>query len=465
MYAYNNRYFRLSAFGLVCFCFALFAISSDVMAQQFGAVRGATIDNVYRPAASASGSAYRFAANDPRVTFSGSASSYPSPKGIVGKTYPLARWSPLAMQALRRVPLAMSVFYAADQVCQVYSCSTPYGADITVLGNPDGFGYSSEQLGTRLPGSFHGYCPSNQTPSVACSYAHLSESAINTLNSNLAITFAYGNPVTTYLEARPTTNPYQYTFYVRAIATNEPYDCPTGYIQDMGCVPILEDYEIPFDESLFADATPSPNISPEAAPLNDALWDLLNENRVATEIDLNFDNVEDTKTRTILRPAPEVDQVEETIRTYSYPVTENATLSPRVNPVLSETVNLYEGGNLISSVTTTEAVESVGAGTSSLTDCAFMPTVCEFMEWVQSYEDDQEPNYADLINDGGEVVDYDFNAPVAGCPAPEAIEITFLNSSVVFDYAPICEVASYIRYLLLIAASLLSSFMIARSVK
>lgn len=90
------------------------------------------------------------------------------------------------------------------------------------------------------------------------------------------------------------------------------------------------------------------------------------------------------------------------------------------------------------------------------TDCAFMPTVCEFIGWVKTPFEEPEPDLSDLIDN-----DQDFERSVsfasnASCPAPLVFNTS--KGDYPFSLEPACQWMGYMKPLIIIAALISAVF-------
>lgn len=83
------------------------------------------------------------------------------------------------------------------------------------------------------------------------------------------------------------------------------------------------------------------------------------------------------------------------------------------------------------------------------TDCDFMPTVCEFIDWVKQPFEEEEPDLSDLITDDDFTKSVTFSGN-ASCPAPTVISTEYGNQY--FDWTPGCEWAAMLKPLIILAA-------------
>lgn len=119
------------------------------------------------------------------------------------------------------------------------------------------------------------------------------------------------------------------------------------------------------------------------------------------------------------------------------------------------TTTTYQNGTVTSTSTTTtnntqnSNVTITPPTTETPTDCAFMPTVCAFIDWVKQPFTEQAPDFSDLIDDQ----DFSESITISGnatCPAPTMIETNL--GSFEFSWQPACTWAGMIKPLVIIAA-------------
>ncbi|MNG16967.1 Neisseria meningitidis TspB protein [compost metagenome] len=80
-----------------------------------------------------------------------------------------------------------------------------------------------------------------------------------------------------------------------------------------------------------------------------------------------------------------------------------------------------------------------------------MPTVCEFIDWVKTPFDEEEPDLSELI------VDDDFERTInfasnATCPAP--LDMATSQGTFQFSFVPACTFAGMIKPIIIIIALL-----------
>lgn len=119
------------------------------------------------------------------------------------------------------------------------------------------------------------------------------------------------------------------------------------------------------------------------------------------------------------------------------------------------TTTTYQNGTVKNTSTTTtnnttnSNVTITPPKTEVPTDCAFMPTVCQFIDWVKQPFTDEPPDFAELIDDE----DFAESVTISGnatCPSPTMIETNL--GSFEFSWQPACTWAGMIKPLVVIAA-------------
>lgn len=119
------------------------------------------------------------------------------------------------------------------------------------------------------------------------------------------------------------------------------------------------------------------------------------------------------------------------------------------------TVNTYQNGVQTSTSTTVQTGPETSAPDSEFelpTDCEFMPTLCDWLNWTKEPLDGPEPDLGSLLVDEDYSRSYSFSLG-SSCPPPTSIT-TQLFGTVYFQWQPLCDLAAYIRYLV-ISGSLL----------
>lgn len=118
--------------------------------------------------------------------------------------------------------------------------------------------------------------------------------------------------------------------------------------------------------------------------------------------------------------------------------------------------NTYVNGQQTSSTTTSNETQNPvtsPVATETPTDCAFMPTVCAFIEWVKTPFNEQAPELGDFIEN--EDFEREFNMPGnATCPAPMVISTS--KGGYEFSWEPACQWAGLIKPFIIIGALILA---------
>lgn len=98
------------------------------------------------------------------------------------------------------------------------------------------------------------------------------------------------------------------------------------------------------------------------------------------------------------------------------------------------------------------------------TDCAFMPTVCRFIDWFTEPdpETSQPVDFTQLIDTVDIEKDFTVGASTAACPAPFVVNLSWVPS-VEVSLQPFCDLADLLRPVLLAIASLFSGMIILRT--
>lgn len=139
--------------------------------------------------------------------------------------------------------------------------------------------------------------------------------------------------------------------------------------------------------------------------------------------------------------------VSETIPTHNF----DYSPSPlSITTTTTTTTNNYQNGNLVSTTTVTESPTVSEVQPPEIpTDCDFMPTVCDFIDWVREPFNEDEPDLSELITDEDFERDFNFSSN-ASCPAP--LQIATSRDTYEFSFEPACEWAGMIKPFFLIAA-------------
>lgn len=407
MYAYYCRFMRLVAFGLVYFYLSFVAVSS-ALANPLSPIRGASVVPSGIPTATVGASnAYVFDSSNPRYTFiSASDRRFPVPTSTVATTYSSSAWSTFARRALARSGVGIGVVLVGAKACQYVDCSGVWGEplDFNDMGISPDYNWGDGSLYSVV----ESVALTSNDP-LSDGWDELGSTIHNLIETRLAQTTAgtgsNERPIATFLvsNVNELATHYQVQFRVRYAYTDQPYNCPVGSSPSSGrCVRVDS---IPFDESLFADAQPVANTNQQ---FNTALWEEMYSEQVPSSISLSIDDVVETTIQQITTSSGV--QTVDTTDTYSYPVTANDTASPLVTPTKTTVTDTYENGILVDSKTTVESGTTTGG----------LPS-----------------------------------------PSPSGDGVTDCD----FSFDLICEYAAIIRYMVLMAAYLLSAQFIIRSIK
>lgn len=123
--------------------------------------------------------------------------------------------------------------------------------------------------------------------------------------------------------------------------------------------------------------------------------------------------------------------------------------------------NTYTNGNHTSTETTTETpgelpvTEPSGGGAEWPGFCDWATVVCDFIDWFQEPFDAPEVEWP-LIEDQDFEEEFDFTL-AASCPEPYTIELA-LFPPVQFNWQPFCDLATFIRPLVLASAAIFAAF-------
>lgn len=132
----------------------------------------------------------------------------------------------------------------------------------------------------------------------------------------------------------------------------------------------------------------------------------------------------------------------------SITTTTNNTTTVYNNGTLVSTTTSTNAGTVVDSLPTTEAPEVP-------TDCEFMPTVCEFIAWFKTPVDMPEP---DLPVPEDDEFKQTYSASFGGsCPAPRTVH-TDNFGTLSISWQPICDLAFYIKFLVIGGASLFAAY-------
>jgi len=142
--------------------------------------------------------------------------------------------------------------------------------------------------------------------------------------------------------------------------------------------------------------------------------------------------------------------------TYSFDYSTNPL---SITTTTTNTSTVYNNGTLVSTSTTTnnQGVVDVTPEPSQEipTDCEFMPTVCEFIAWFKTPAPMPEPDMPEPVDDDFKQT---YSASFGGaCPAPRQVHTdNFGTLSISWD--PICQLAFYIKFLVVGGAALYAAY-------
>lgn len=140
---------------------------------------------------------------------------------------------------------------------------------------------------------------------------------------------------------------------------------------------------------------------------------------------------------------------------------------PRVDVEEKTTETTYgPSGEVVG--TTTTIINGSGspanAPPETPTDCDFMPTVCRFIDWFTEPDPEttQPVDFTELIDTVDIEKDFTVGSSTAACPAPFVVNLSWVPS-VEVSLQPFCDLADFLRPLLLAIASILSGMIILRT--
>lgn len=179
-----------------------------------------------------------------------------------------------------------------------------------------------------------------------------------------------------------------------------------------------------------------------------------------TIYDANGDPVEVQETNTWIDLAPK----------------DNPSKQPAVDAVETEKTDTYnKSGEQTGSKTETKPQVAPPAGGIVIppapldipTDCAFMPTLCEWLDWFKKDEPPEEPNFDDL-KQVIDLRDYQENVTIGPttqqCPEPMEFTVPYVNATVAVSWQPFCDLADLVRPLLLLLAYFGGAVLTIRSI-
>lgn len=131
-----------------------------------------------------------------------------------------------------------------------------------------------------------------------------------------------------------------------------------------------------------------------------------------------------------------------------------------ITTTTNNTTTVYNNGTLVSTTTSTNAGTVVDAPPATEapevpTDCEFMPTVCEFIAWFKTPAPMPEPDMPEPVDDDFKQT---YSASFGGaCPAPRTVH-TDNFGTLLISWQPICDLAFYIKFLVIGGASLFAAY-------
>lgn len=205
------------------------------------------------------------------------------------------------------------------------------------------------------------------------------------------------------------------------------------------------------------------------------------------EIDLGADDVNAEITDAPRLQAPPVTttiydangvpvEVQETNTWVDFAPKDNPSKQPAVDAVETEKTDTYnKNGEQTGAKTETKPQAAPPDGAIVIppapldipTDCAFMPTLCEWLDWFKKDEPPEEPNF----DDAKQVIDlrdYQENVTIGPkiqqCPEPMEFTVPYVNAIVSVSWLPFCDLADLVRPLLLLLAYFGGAVLTIRSI-
>lgn len=231
--------------------------------------------------------------------------------------------------------------------------------------------------------------------------------------------------------------------------------CPTGTIlSGQGCKAVERRpvTDADFDSLNFGGWTPPVNVPKTAV---EQVYPYISPADTTIELD----------PITVTAPAETVTapdgSVKQTTTTETVSVS-NPNADPALQVSVKTTTETYQDGILTDTQTTTTTTDATAASPNQtqqqqITDCAFFPTLCKWLDWTQQ----PPPSDADLpalipVTDLDVEQKKDVRFGSAVCPTPSKIHIATIGKTVEFDWAFICQIAEKIKYFVLAAAYLMA---------
>lgn len=164
-------------------------------------------------------------------------------------------------------------------------------------------------------------------------------------------------------------------------------------------------------------------------------------------------------------------EITETNIWYDFDIRDNPSSSPSLDMKTRKETKTYKDGALTGTTTTETTQPGTGGGSKVEiptveipTDCDFHPTLCKWLDWTKEEPTEPDLDLKPLLQTTNiEMKSFVFSASDAGCPAPIALDLSFLGSREV-SYQPLCDLASTMKPLYLALMAFLSALLISRSI-
>ena len=162
---------------------------------------------------------------------------------------------------------------------------------------------------------------------------------------------------------------------------------------------------------------------------------------------------------------------EQKTSTTEFTVSNNSTSQPSISTSTSVKTETFKNGQSQGS-TVTETTQPATGGGSKVeiptveipTDCDFHPTLCKWLDWTKEEPEEPDLDLKPLLQTTNiEMKSFVISGSDAGCPAPIALDLSFLGSREV-SYQPLCDLASTMKPLYLALMAFLSALLISRSI-
>lgn len=167
----------------------------------------------------------------------------------------------------------------------------------------------------------------------------------------------------------------------------------------------------------------------------------------------------------------ELTGTEQKTSTTEFSISNNSSAQPSISASTSIKTETFKNGQSQGS-TVTETTQPATGGGSKVeiptveipTDCDFHPTLCKWLDWTKEEPTEPDLDLKPLLQTTNiEMKSFVFSASDAGCPAPIALDLSFLGSREV-SYQPLCDLASTMKPLYLALMAFLSALLISRSI-